>query len=76
MPYQIPPSIQDLIDQKMATGFYASPDDVLLQALRTLDDYEEAVADIREGMEDELAGRTISLVDAERELHEELGLDS
>jgi predicted transcriptional regulator len=76
MSYQMPPNIQQLIDHKMATGLYATQDQLLLQALQSLDDYEEAVADIREGMEDELAGRTISLAEAEREIRQELGLTS
>lgn len=59
----------------MASGLYESPDDVLLHALRTLDDDVDAVADIREGMADELAGRTMSIADAERELRHELGFD-
>lgn len=76
MSYSISPNVQQLIDLKMATGVYATQDQLLLCALQSLDDYEEAVADIREGMEDELAGRTISLADAEREIRQELGLTS
>ena len=57
MTYEIPVQLQSLIDQKMATGQYASQDDLLVEALHALDDYEAAVADIQEGIEDEAAGR-------------------
>jgi len=38
-----------------ATDKYASEDDVLLRALPTLREYEMAMADIQEGMDDEAA---------------------
>lgn len=73
MSYQLPSEVQRLIDLKMATGIYATPDQLLVTALNALDDYEEAVSDIREGMEDEAAGRTMSLADADRQIRDELG---
>jgi hypothetical protein len=57
----------------MATGIYASEEQLLTLALNKLDDYEQAVADIKEGLEDELAGRMRSLEDADRSLRQELG---
>ena len=57
MTYEIPAQLQSLIDQKMSTGQYASQDELLTEALHALDDYEAAVADIQEGIEDEAAGR-------------------
>jgi hypothetical protein len=76
MAYQVPANIQSLIDLKMATGDYASQDQLLLKALRALDDYEQGVVDLKEAMEDDLAGRTISLADAEREISRELGFSA
>ena len=57
MNYEIPAQLQSLIDQKMSTGRYASQDGLLTEALHALDDYEAAVADIQQGIEDEAAGR-------------------
>jgi hypothetical protein len=74
--YQVPANIQSLIDLKMAIGDYASQDQLLLKALRALDDYEQGVVDLKEAMEDDLAGRTISLADAEREISRELGFSA
>jgi predicted transcriptional regulator len=62
-----------LIDTKMSTGLYASQDQLLRKALQALDDYEESVADIRAGMEDEAAGRTLSIAEADREIRQTLG---
>ena len=73
MSYQIPPNVQQLIDVKMSTGMYESQDQLLLEALNALDDFEDAVADIREGMEDELAGRVRSIAEVDREIRQELG---
>jgi hypothetical protein len=36
MPHEFPSAIKDLIDQRMATGKYASQDDVLLHTLSVL----------------------------------------
>jgi predicted transcriptional regulator len=73
MSYEISNTVQQLISQRMATGIYASEEQLLTLALNKLDDYEQAVADIKEGLEDELAGRMRSLEDADRSLRQELG---
>jgi hypothetical protein len=46
---------------------------VLLKALDALKEYEEAVADIQEGVEDELAGRLQPLRQVDAEIRQELG---
>lgn len=73
MSYQFPPDIQQIVDLQMATGRYRSQDQLLLDALRTLSDYEQAVADIQEGMKDEHAGRVRPLAEANAEIRRELG---
>lgn len=50
--YAFPPEIKHLIDQNMATGMYASEEDVLQAALHVLSDYNATIADIRQGMSD------------------------
>lgn len=52
MPYAFPAEIKQLIDQNMATGMYASEDEVLQAALHSLSDYHATIADIRQGMID------------------------
>ena len=52
MSYSFPPAIRELIAQNLATGMYASEDDVLAAALHALSDYHETIADIRQGMID------------------------
>ena len=59
----------------MATGLYASQDELLLEALQALDDIEQSVADIQEGVDDELAGRLRSIIDVDREIGQELGFN-
>ncbi len=67
MRYDFPGEIRSLIEDRMATGKYDSEDDLLRRALRTLAEYDEAIADIQEGMDDEAAGRLrpLNVVDAE-----------
>ena len=76
MSYEISDTIQQMISQKMATGIYASEEQLLTIALNKMDDYEQAVADIKEGLEDELAGRVRSLQEVDRDLRQELGFSS
>ena len=65
--------IQTLIATQMATGRYASEEALLLRALRTLADYDEAVADIQEGIRDEAAGRMRPLDEVDAEIRQRLG---
>lgn len=73
MSYQISSSIQQIISQRMATGIYRSEEQLLTIALNKMDDYEQAVADIKEGLEDEAAGRLRSLAEVDQDLRRELG---
>lgn len=73
MSYQLPVNIQQIIDLKMSTGIYESQDQLLLEALNSLDDFEQTVADIQEGIEDEAAGRVKSIAEVDREIRRELG---
>lgn len=68
MSYAFSPELERLVRQKLATGRYSSEDDLLLEAMRALEDREEAVAGIREGLADMEAGRTRSLSDVDADL--------
>jgi Arc/MetJ-type ribon-helix-helix transcriptional regulator len=68
MAYQFPPDVEKLIRDHMATGGYASEDEVLRDALQTLgefvhpredvdEEYRQTVAAVDEGAADAEAGR-------------------
>ena len=73
MVYEFSEPIKALVDERLATGKYASEDEVLLRALLTLREDDVAVADIQEGMDDEAAGRLCPLRDADAEIRRNLG---
>ena len=73
MPYDFPAEVRELIDQKMASGKYPTEDELLTRALHALTDYEQAVADIQEGIDDEAAGRVRPLSDVDAAIREDLG---
>jgi len=56
------PTIDELVEERLATGRYRSREEVLLKALRQLAYHEDLLADLEASAEDEAAGR---LVDAE-----------
>ena len=72
MSYAFPPEIKQLIDQNMATGIYASEEDVLQAALHVLSDYHATVADIRQGMIDYEQGRGEPLAEAMADIRRQL----
>ncbi len=74
MAYQFPPAVDQLVKEHMASGHYASEDDVLLDALRSLSDYKQTIADVQEGMEDERAGRVQTLQEVDAELRSEFNI--
>ena len=73
MRYDFPGEIRTLLEGRMATGKYASEDDVLRRALRALTDYDQAIADIQQGMDDEAAGRLRPLNAVDSEIRHKLG---
>ena len=52
MTHQLPPDIQQSVRTLMASGRYASEDDVLRDALRALNDEQDDVAAIDEALAD------------------------
>jgi Arc/MetJ-type ribon-helix-helix transcriptional regulator len=73
MSYTFPPEIRELIDQNMATGMYASEEDVLQAALHALRDYHATIADVRQGMVDYEQGRGVPLSEAMADIRRQLG---
>lgn len=72
MPYAFPPEIKQLIEQNLATGMYASEEEVLQAALHALSEYHATVADIRQGMIDYEQGHGEPLSQAMADIHEQL----
>lgn len=73
MQYQFPANIKQLVTAQLATGKYSSENDVLFHALRTLKEYNESVADIEDGIADEVAGRTRPLHEVDADIRQKLG---
>jgi putative addiction module CopG family antidote len=67
MSYVLPPELERLVREELATGVYASEDEVLHEAIKALHDRDEAITGIQEGLADLEAGRVrpLNTVDAE-----------
>lgn len=64
--------IEEMIAHLMATGRYRSAEDVIKKALSVLD-HEVAVAGVKEGYADYLAGRVVSLEESNANFHKKYG---
>ena len=74
MNYPFPATIRQLVAERMESGRYTSEDEVLVSALQSLKEHDEAVADIQEGLDDEAAGRVRPLGEFDAEFRQTLGL--
>ncbi|REK11959.1 MAG: hypothetical protein DWQ37_13130 [Planctomycetota bacterium] len=71
MHYQFPPDVEKLVREQMAKGSFSSEDDLLREALKTLDARNNVVIEedtavvegIRRGLSDAAAGRSRSFDD-------------
>jgi putative addiction module CopG family antidote len=71
----IPSDLESFVDQEFATGRYGSREEVLIQALQWLrDERQQAVAGIRQGLEDAADGRVEPLADAFGDIRREFGV--
>jgi Arc/MetJ-type ribon-helix-helix transcriptional regulator len=55
MSYAFPPDLDRLISERMATGLYASQDELLLDALQALDELERRHHELREEVQRRVA---------------------
>lgn len=69
MTLEVSPEVKQLVDLKLASGRYANSNEVLLRALRILDEHTSVLDDLCEGLKDIEAGRVRPL----REVAEEIG---
>ena len=70
MAYQFPPELDELVKRQLDTGQYDSENDVLLDALRSLQRQHDDLAAIQEGIEDMEVGRVKPLREFDREFRE------
>ncbi len=70
MSYQFPPDIDAFVKNQLASGRYASEDDLIREAFDALRRQEEDIAAIQAGIEDERAGRVKSLADVDAAMRE------
>jgi len=63
MSYQLPPDLEDAFALRVATGPYASIEQVLRHALTALDDRNREIAAIQEGIDAMERGAVTSLGD-------------
>lgn len=70
MSYALPPDAHAQIRQYVATGRYASEDEVLRAAMRALAFRDEELAAIQEGVNDMAAGRVRTFEEVDVEISE------
>ena len=74
MTISLTPELDRLLNEKLASGYYGSVEEVLTAAFRALSDEEQTIAAITEGNEDYLAGRYTSLEESDAEFRRKHGL--
>ena len=70
MSYQFPPDIDAFVKNQLASGRYASEDELVREAFEALRRQNEDVAAIQAGIEDEQAGRMKPLAEVDAALRE------
>ena len=73
MTYPFPPDIEQLVKEHMAAGDYASEDELLLDALRVLQERKEDLAAVEAGLDDVEAGRVRSFEEVAHEIRRKHG---
>ncbi len=74
MQVKIPVELESFVEEEFATGRYGSREEVLIRALKWLrDERQEALAGIRQGLDDAAAGHVQPLADAFADIRREAG---
>ena len=71
---QLPPDLEEQVKHYLASGQYRTEEDVLRDALRALAEEQDALDDIRQGLEDLDAGRGRSLEDVDADLRKKYNI--
>jgi putative addiction module CopG family antidote len=74
MTISLTPELDQVLKEKLASGRYASVEEVLTAAFRALNEEEETIAAVLEGNADFEAGRYRTLEDADAEFREKYGI--
>ena len=75
MQIELPQELEPFIEQEFATGRYASRNEVVVQALRWLqEERQQAVSGIKQGLDDAAAGRTQPIGEAFSDIRREFGV--
>ncbi|MBY0587181.1 hypothetical protein K2X85_08395 [bacterium] len=74
MAYQFPPDVEELVRKQMQSGEFASEDDLIREALRTLDRTRDDLAAIESGLADVDAGRVRPFEEFDREFRARNGI--
>lgn len=73
MTYQLPPDVDQIVRDRIASGLYQSADEVLRDALAALADRDAECAAIQLGIDDLQAGRVRSLTEVDESIRRNLG---
>ena len=73
MTVDISPETQRKLDQRLATGRYRSPDEVLQEAFDALDEKDQWLMDLREILAEMEAGQTVPAEEVFEEIRRERG---
>ena len=75
--YELPPTVSSLLEKQLATGQYASEEEVLVAALQSLDELNEDWNAVKESLDTlDQGDRGLSLDDAIAEVKRRNGVDS
>jgi Arc/MetJ-type ribon-helix-helix transcriptional regulator len=76
MSLQLSPELEETIREEMASGKYASEEQLLQEALLALREQREDIAAIQAGIDDWQAGRTRPFAEVAEEIRQEFGWNS
>jgi len=76
MSYQFPPDVEELVRKQMKSGDFATEDDLLREALSSLDRMREDLAAIEAGLADVDPGRVRSFDEFDREFRTRNGIQN
>ncbi len=76
MPYELPFDVYQEIKQRVASGQYASEDEVLRAAICALQSRDEEIASIQAGINDMEAGHIRPFEEVDAEIRRQFGFSS
>lgn len=75
MQIDLPPELKPFVEEEFASGRYATREEVLIHALEWMrEERQQAVAGIKQGLDDVTAGRVRPVADAFADLRRKFGV--